>query len=632
MALLGQIRKRASGIGIKVIFGLIALTFVIGFGILPNIGGPNKEATTAVIEAGKTKIDLSEFLVAYNQTLEGFERAYGGQIPKAMLEDFGLKQRLVEALKTKAVLLEQARLWGLEIPDAVLGQEIQKAKAFQTDGRFDPARYRATLRSAGMTPERFEEAFRRDLVTGWVEQLIDGLAILPEPALQAVFEALHHKRVFYAIELQEPGIPPEQLDETRLKAYFLKNKETFRVPKRVRAEILAFEPILLLPKVHPDPKSVEAYYRAHIEEFKEPKRWRIAQILVKDEAKAKEVRSKITKGERFEDLAKAFSEDEASAKKGGDVGEVRAAALNPSIRRALFRLKEGETSEPIRVGEQFILIKALKILPERTPKLQEVQGLIAEILKRHEADKLAKSMSEKAYTALKATKSPDLRAYGSQHGIGVFEAELTKQEQPIKGLGYYPDLNKRLLMLEQEELTGPIATSRGYCIAYGKEVEPSLIPPFEAVRDEVRNRLHKELAQKGRSALIERLSRALASSKDPEGLLRQEGMAYRALNPFGSGDARLEPLGELPPGLGPKLFALSRKTPVLEEPVTFGGKNFLLVLKDTLKPPKEAYQKEREHVLNQTQQELRASFLARFVRAFEKMHKVKVNERALERI
>jgi len=112
MALLGQIRKRASGIGIKVIFGLIALTFVIGFGILPNIGGPNKEATTAVIEAGKTKIDLSEFLVAYNQTLEGFERAYGGQIPKAMLEDFGLKQRLVEALKTKAVLLEQARLWG----------------------------------------------------------------------------------------------------------------------------------------------------------------------------------------------------------------------------------------------------------------------------------------------------------------------------------------------------------------------------------------------------------------------------------------------------------------------------------------------------------------------------------------
>ena len=631
MALLGQIRKRASGIGIKVIFGLIALTFVVGFGILPNIGGPNKE-TTALIEAGKTKIDLSEFLIAYNQTLEELERAYGGQIPKAMLENFGLKQRLVEALKTKAVLLEQARLWGLEIPDVVLGQEIQKAKAFQTNGRFDPDRYRATLRSAGMTPERFEKAFRRDLTTGWVEQLMDGLAVLPEPALQAVFEALHHKRVFYAIELQEPDISPEQLDETHLKAYFSNNKEAFRAPKRVRAEILAFEPILLLAKVHPDPKSVEAYYRAHIEEFKEPKRWRIAQILVKDEAKAKEVRSKIAKGERFEDVAKAFSEDEASAKKGGDVGEVRAAALNPSIRRALFQLKEGETSEPIRVGEQFILIKVLKILPEYTPELEEMQGLIVEILKRHEADKLAKFMSEKAYTTLKAAESPNLMAYGGQQGIGAFEAELTKQEQPIQGLGYYPDLNKRLLMLEQGELAGPIATSRGYFIAYGKEVQPSLIPPFETVRDEVQKRLHKELAQKERSALIERLSRALASSKDPEGLLRQEGMAYRALNPIGPDDARLEPIGELPPGLGPKLFALSKKTPVLKEPVTFGGKSFILVLKDTIKPPKEAYQKERGRVLNQTQQELRASFLTRFIRAFEKAHKVKVNERALDRV
>lgn len=631
MALLGRIRKRASETVIKVIFGLIALSFVIGFGILPNIGGPNKE-TTAVIEAGKTTIDLSEFLIAYKQTLERFERAYGGQIPKSMLEDLGLKERLLDALKTKAILLEQARLWGLQIPNEVLIQEIHRAKAFQTNGRFDPARYKATLQSEGMTPERFEENFRRDLVTGWVEQLIDGLAVLPEPALQAVFEALHHKRTFYAIELQEPSISSEQLDENHLEAYFLKNKEAFRTPKRVRAEILAFEPILLLAKVHPDPQSVEAYYRTHIGEFKEPKRWHIAQIVLKDEAKAKEVHKKLLEGERFEDLAKAYSEDEASAKKGGDVGEVRAAALNPEIRRVLFRLKKGEASPPIRVGERYLLINVVNILPEHTPELQEVQGLITEILKRHEADRLAKSMSEKAYEALKSSKNPDLRAYGNKNGISIYAAELIKQEQPIQGLGYYPDLNKRLLMLEQGELTAPVETSRGYCIAYGKEVKPSSIPPLETVREEAKRRLSEELVKKEESTLIKRLSKELATSKDPESLLRKKGMVYRIPDPIGMDDARIEPLGELPLGLGAKLFALSKKAPVLEEPVIFERKKFLLALKEILKPSKDDYQKGRDSVLNQTRQELRESFLSRFVRAFEKAHKVKLNHRALERI
>jgi len=60
------------------------------------------------------------------------------------------------------------------------------------------------------------------------------------------------------------------------------------------------------------------------------------------------LRERVLAGEGFEALARAHSDDPASAARGGDMGWLDLAALPPPIAEAVRRMKPGEVSEPLR--------------------------------------------------------------------------------------------------------------------------------------------------------------------------------------------------------------------------------------------------------------------------------------------
>ncbi|PWA11835.1 hypothetical protein DCC39_09365 [Pueribacillus theae] len=91
-------------------------------------------------------------------------------------------------------------------------------------------------------------------------------------------------------------------------------------------------------------------------------------ILVKDEKKAKEVKEKLDKGAKFEDMVKEYSTDTASVPEGGKIGEVTTESqLVPEFIEASLKLKEGEISGPVKSSSGFHIIKADK----RTEKTLE---------------------------------------------------------------------------------------------------------------------------------------------------------------------------------------------------------------------------------------------------------------------
>jgi len=67
-------------------------------------------------------------------------------------------------------------------------------------------------------------------------------------------------------------------------------------------------------------------------------------------AKANLVMARLKAGEKFEDLAKEYSQDSRRAK-GGDWGWQKRSDLKPEFSEPLFALKKGETSEPIMLPE-----------------------------------------------------------------------------------------------------------------------------------------------------------------------------------------------------------------------------------------------------------------------------------------
>lgn len=84
---------------------------------------------------------------------------------------------------------------------------------------------------------------------------------------------------------------------------------------------------------------------------------RASHILVSRRDLADELRGRITAGEKFEDLAKKYSEDTASAAKGGDAGYLLPGSLVPEFESALFQMKTGEVSDVVTSPYGFHIIR-----------------------------------------------------------------------------------------------------------------------------------------------------------------------------------------------------------------------------------------------------------------------------------
>lgn len=79
-------------------------------------------------------------------------------------------------------------------------------------------------------------------------------------------------------------------------------------------------------------------------------------ILVADEAKAKEVKSKLDGGAKFEDLAKEYSTD-GSAANGGELGWFGAGDMVAEFEEAAYALKVNEISQPVKSEHGYHIIE-----------------------------------------------------------------------------------------------------------------------------------------------------------------------------------------------------------------------------------------------------------------------------------
>lgn len=97
---------------------------------------------------------------------------------------------------------------------------------------------------------------------------------------------------------------------------------------------------------------------------------RAKHILIKDEAKAKEVLEEVKKGEKsFDDLAKEYSEDTGSRDNGGDLNWFGRGMMVPEFEAAAFSLEPGQVKEELVKSEfGFHIIK----VEEKKGQIDEV--------------------------------------------------------------------------------------------------------------------------------------------------------------------------------------------------------------------------------------------------------------------
>ncbi len=127
---------------------------------------------------------------------------------------------------------------------------------------------------------------------------------------------------------------------------------------------------------------IVAFYEEHREEFVRSEGVRLSQILVaaKDgeteeelRSRAEEVHGRVQRGEPFAEMARRFSDDEATKELGGDIGIYRRGMLREEIENAVFGQRQGRISDIIEVPNGLLILRVDQNFSEGLAELEEVQ-------------------------------------------------------------------------------------------------------------------------------------------------------------------------------------------------------------------------------------------------------------------
>jgi foldase protein PrsA len=174
----------------------------------------------------------------------------------------------------------------------------------------------------------------------------------------------------YQAELEKQGLTEEQLRE-QISAKLLSDKIYAAITKEVTVT----------------EAEIKAYYEKNKAQYEQPESRQVRHILVKEQALANEIHTKLENGGDFAALAKKHSEDTTSAAEGGKFEAFKGKTVAP-FDKFVFDAETGELSKPIKTEFGWHVIEVLEdVKPPGTQPLEEVTETIETTLLQEQQNK-----------------------------------------------------------------------------------------------------------------------------------------------------------------------------------------------------------------------------------------------------
>ncbi|MEO5327716.1 MAG: SurA N-terminal domain-containing protein [Magnetococcus sp. THC-1_WYH] len=388
--MLNFLRKGANTFVVKLLLFLIALSFMV-WGVGDYV---NSQSQEPLVEAKRWKIGPREFAVSYDNDFQRLRQRFGGSLDKKTAETLGLKQRTLNAMINRNLMLAKSHDLRLTVSTDTLRATIANTPAFQNGTQFDPERYELVLRNNGMNPKNYEQTLKTDLIATQMQRVMGTPVHVPNLMVDDLYDLENEKRSIEILTLPfAPLIQGVQPTEADLTAFLEKNQERYRSPVQVRLNTIQLTTDSVRDAVTITDAEVDEYYTEHKEEYRQEEKRRARHILFKvgdgvTEAQAMEkanaAKSRIDKGEAFEAVAKELSED-VSAEQGGDLGLFARGVMVQAFEDQAFSQAQGTVSPPVISPFGVHLIQVVEIHPEQMRPEQEVKTEIKGLLTEKKA-------------------------------------------------------------------------------------------------------------------------------------------------------------------------------------------------------------------------------------------------------
>ncbi len=392
--MLTALRNNAQSWIIKVLLGIIVVTFIISFGV-----GTFTNPKEVLVEVGNQEILVTEYMRQYQEELDRLRQRFPDNA-EALAAQLNLRQQVLDRMVNRHLLLTAAAQRGLVVNEDEVRDAVASQQAFQLNGQFDFSTYRQILAQNSLAPAEYEQRVRDDLLlTKYQRNQIAGV-IVGKAEVEQRYRIENEKAEVDYVYIDPAKVTlPRPPTQAELKAYYDAHPEQFTQPAQFKLRFLVLTLGSLEDDVAMQDRAVERYYERNVErEFTTPQKVRASHILKKlpknaslDQVAAarkalEAVLAKARSGEDFAKLAKANSEDIGAAK-GGDLGYFTHEDMVPAFADAAFSLPVGGISNIVESPFGLHIIKVTGIEPGSRKPLEAVRKDIAAKLRSQRAER-----------------------------------------------------------------------------------------------------------------------------------------------------------------------------------------------------------------------------------------------------
>jgi len=340
----------------------IVLVFAL-WGIQDYLGGGQKVDVAEVEGVAISEQDFQrQFKVYRDQQRQQLSRVLGNDINnplyKQLLNEPVMRKRVLEGMIQSRLMTIAALDAGLRVSDETLNDVIRAIPAFQRNGQFDADTYAQQLRYQGMSTRGFKARLEQDEINRQFQEVISENTFVTPQQVDAWLVLQNQQRTLSTLSFNAEALRHEaKIDDDKIKAYYDKNIAQFMTDEQISIEYVEFSADQFSSQINVSEEILREWYEGHVEDYA------IADERVQRDSLLA-ARKRALAGEDFASLAKEISEDKSSAENGGDIGLLTRNVMEPAFDEALFAMKKGEVSEPVRTSFGLHLLKLVDIKGE----------------------------------------------------------------------------------------------------------------------------------------------------------------------------------------------------------------------------------------------------------------------------
>ncbi|MFO7765583.1 MAG: SurA N-terminal domain-containing protein [Pelovirga sp.] len=589
--MLDFVRSKKKSFLIKIAFVVIILSFVIGYTMLtaPTDQRSGGAGDVAARVNGDT-ISYSAYQVAHGNLYNLYQSIYQNNFNADLQQQLNLPRQALQQLIEEQLLIQEARRLDLRVSNQEVVNSIAAYDAFQLNGQFNRDRYIEVLSYQRMSPEQFEEAQRRELLTQKVREHLQRDVSVTE---EEVVDYFHQQNDQISLDYVwlTPALVESKVEVTdaALEEFFNANKEMFRIPERVSMRYLLFDPARYEAEITTFSEAdMDRYYRRNLELFEVAEQVKAAHILLrisddndadtinKRRQLAEDIRQQLREGADFAELAKRHSDDTASAADGGDLGYFGRGTMVDKFETAAFALRPGQISDVVETEFGFHIIRVDDYIAPGFKPLVDVIDTVKAGLTIERSRQLA---YEKAMDAFNINRrSGDLEAAAEENNLGIKETGLFAADEPINGLGRLPEVTSAAFSLEPGELARPIITTNGVLLISLKDRRPSRLPDLAEVKTAVERAYRQERAQTLANDLAQELLERARDQQDLKAAAADLDLELENTGDFSRSAGNSIPQIGSSQELAEAAFNLTEEDPLIDKIHTFNDRYLVAAL------------------------------------------------------